>query len=124
MNIAFDVKAARIADIPLQEASRDIWDSKYRLKTKSGEPIDLDIGATYERVARALAAVEVPEKREEWYRRFVWALRRGAIPAGRIMSNAGAEAHKPAKIGRASCRERVEISVGAVALKKKRGEDV
>ncbi|MGB7213934.1 MAG: adenosylcobalamin-dependent ribonucleoside-diphosphate reductase [Gammaproteobacteria bacterium] len=96
MNIAFDVKAARIADIPLQEASRDIWDSKYRLKTKSGEPIDLDIEATYERVARALAAVEVPEKREEWYRRFVWALRRGAIPAGRIMSNAGAEAHKPA----------------------------
>src|SRR5690606_5034676 len=65
MNIAFDVKAARIADIPLQEASRDIWDSKYRLKTKSGEPIDLDIEATYERVARALAAVEVPEKREE-----------------------------------------------------------
>src|SRR5690606_15303046 len=49
-----------------------------------------------ERVARALAVVEAPEKRDEWYRRFVWALRRGAIPAGRITSNAGAEAHKPA----------------------------
>jgi len=96
MSMAFDVKATRLADIPLQEASRDIWDSKYRLKTKSGEPIDRDIDATYERVARALAAVEAPEKREEWYRRFLWALRRGAIPAGRIMSNAGAEAHKPA----------------------------
>ena len=96
MSIAFDMKAARIADIALQEASRDIWDSKYRLKTKSGEPVDRDIEATYERVARALADVEAPEKREEWYRRFVWALRRGAIPAGRIMSNAGAEAHKPA----------------------------
>lgn len=28
--------------------------------------------------------------------RFLWALRLGAIPAGRITSNAGAEAHKPA----------------------------
>jgi ribonucleoside-diphosphate reductase alpha chain len=28
--------------------------------------------------------------------RFTWALRRGAIPAGRIISNAGAQAHKPA----------------------------
>jgi ribonucleoside-diphosphate reductase alpha chain len=96
MSMAFDVKATRLADIALQEASSDIWDSKYRLKTRSGEPIDRDIEATYERVAHALAAVEAPEKREECYRRFVWALRRGAIPAGRIMSNAGAEAHKPA----------------------------
>jgi len=96
MSMAFDLKAARVADIPLQPASMDIWDSKYRLKTKSGEPIDRDINATYERVARALAVVEAPEKRDEWYRRFVWALHRGAIPAGRITSNAGAEAHKPA----------------------------
>ena len=32
----------------------------------------------------------------EWHERFVWALHRGAIPAGRITSNAGAEFHKPA----------------------------
>jgi ribonucleoside-diphosphate reductase alpha chain len=31
-----------------------------------------------------------------WYERFLWALRRGAIPAGRITSNAGALEHKPA----------------------------
>jgi ribonucleoside-diphosphate reductase alpha chain len=31
-----------------------------------------------------------------WYERFLWALRRGAVPAGRITSNAGAQAHKPA----------------------------
>ena len=30
------------------------------------------------------------------FERFLWALRKGAIPAGRIMSNAGALAHKPA----------------------------
>jgi ribonucleoside-diphosphate reductase alpha chain len=51
---------------------------------------------TYRRVARALADVESPEQREHWYERFLWALRRGAIPAGRITSNAGAQEHKPA----------------------------
>jgi len=96
MNMALDLKATRLADIALQEASLNIWDTKYRLKTKSGEPVDRDIDGTYERVAKALAAVEEPSKRAEWYERFLWALQRGAIPAGRITSNAGAEYHKPA----------------------------
>jgi len=83
--------------IPMQDASSDIWDKKYRLKSRTGENIDADIDATYQRVARALADVELSEeKRAEWYENFVWALRHGAIPAGRIMSNAGALAHKPA----------------------------
>jgi ribonucleoside-diphosphate reductase alpha chain len=34
--------------------------------------------------------------REYWYERFVWALDNGALPAGRIISNAGAQAYKPA----------------------------
>jgi len=51
---------------------------------------------TYKRVARALADVEKPEVREHWYEQFLWALRRGAIPAGRVTSNAGAQEHKPA----------------------------
>src|SRR5262247_1516109 len=96
MNMAFELKATRLADIALQEASLNMWDTKYRLKTKSGEPVDRDIDGTYERVAKALAAVEQPSKRQEWYERFLWALQRGAIPAGRITSNAGAEYHKPA----------------------------
>ena len=84
-------------DIPMQPASADIWDKKYRLKTKQGEPVDADIDGTYQRVARALADAEPDgEKRKYWYERFLWALRRGAIPAGRITSNAGALAHKPA----------------------------
>ncbi|HEX7129509.1 MAG TPA: ribonucleotide reductase N-terminal alpha domain-containing protein, partial [Rhodanobacteraceae bacterium] len=83
-------------EIPLQPASYDIWDKKYRLKTKQGAPVDLTIDDTYQRVARALAEVEsTPELREHWYERFLWALRRGAIPAGRITSNAGAREHKP-----------------------------
>ena len=85
------------ATIPMQPASTDIWDKKYRLKTKSGQPVDADIDGTYQRVARALADAEpTPAQREQWYDRFVWALRRGAIPAGRITSNAGALEHKPA----------------------------
>ncbi|OGI37377.1 MAG: ribonucleoside-diphosphate reductase, adenosylcobalamin-dependent [Candidatus Muproteobacteria bacterium RBG_16_62_13] len=85
------------SEIPLQPASYDIWDKKYRLKTKSGEPLDRDIQGTYERVARALAEVEAtPELREHWYEQFVWALQNGAIPAGRVTSNAGAQDHKPA----------------------------
>lgn len=85
------------ASIPLQPASQDIWDKKYRLKTKQGEPVDLSIDHSYQRIARALAEVEEStEKRQYWYDRFVWALRRGAIPAGRITSNAGALEHKPA----------------------------
>ena len=83
--------------IPMQPASWDIWDKKYRLKSKQGKPIDLDIDHTYQRVARALADAETtPEKRNYWHERFLWALRRGAIPAGRITSNAGALEHKPA----------------------------
>ena len=86
-----------VAEIPLQPASQDIWDKKYRLKTKNGTPVDETIDSTYQRIARALADVETtPEDRETWYREFLWALRHGAIPAGRITSNAGAQAHKPA----------------------------
>ena len=85
------------ADVPMQPASWDIWDQKYRLKAKDGRPIDETMDGTCQRVARAVAEVETtPELREYWYEKFLWALRHGAIPAGRIVSNAGAWDHKPA----------------------------
>ncbi|WP_139704394.1 adenosylcobalamin-dependent ribonucleoside-diphosphate reductase [Aeromonas hydrophila] len=80
--------------IPLQDTSFEIWDSKYRLKSKDGVPIDGTIDETYLRVARALAGQE--SEPDAWYEPFLWALRNGAIPAGRITSNAGAFEHKPA----------------------------
>jgi len=86
----------RSSDVPMQPASTDIWDKKYRLKDIDGNAIDSSIEATYERVAAAIALVEAPEAREHWHQRFIWALKNGAIPAGRIMSNAGAGEHKPA----------------------------
>lgn len=85
-----------VTDIPMQPASEDIWDTKYRLKTKDGVAIDASVDETYQRVARAIADVEEPSVREHWYEQFLWALRHGAIPAGRITSNAGALEHKPA----------------------------
>ena len=91
------VKAAKkTPEIKMQDASLDIWDKKYRLKDKQEQPVDADINATYERVAKALSDVEAKDKRDEWKKRFVWALQHGAIPAGRIISNAGAQAYKPA----------------------------
>ena len=86
-----------VNDVPFQEASLDIWDTKYRLKTKTGELVDKTLDDTYDRVARALADVEeTPKLKKEWHEKFAWALRHGAIPAGRIISNAGALEHKPA----------------------------
>ena len=91
------VKNSTAQVIEMQPASQDIWDKKYRLKTKKGDPVDATIDHTYQRVAKALAEAEpTAEKQKYWYERFVWALRRGAIPAGRITSNAGALEHKPA----------------------------
>ena len=91
------VPKSKALEIPMQPASLDIWDKKYRLMTKQGEALDADIDGTWQRVARALADAEGDaDKRSFWYERFLWALRRGAIPAGRITSNAGALEHKPA----------------------------
>jgi len=86
--------SAVVTELPLQPASWDIWDKKYRLKTKTGEVIDHTVDNTLQRVATALASVENPDVREHWNERFLWALRQGAVPAGRILSNAGASQHK------------------------------
>ena len=96
MNTVVKIESREIDTVPFQEASLDIWDKKYRLTAKDGTPIDRSMDDTYKRVARALADVESPELREQWNERFLWALRRGAIPAGRVTSNAGALEHKPA----------------------------
>jgi ribonucleoside-diphosphate reductase alpha chain len=96
MNTVVKIQPKEVGDISFQEASFDIWDKKYRLTAKDGSPIDNTMDDTYKRVARALADVETEECREQWYESFLWALRHGAIPAGRVTSNAGALEHKPA----------------------------
>mgnify|MGYP003675075041 CR=1 FL=1 len=91
------IKDTATQSIPFQDASLDIWNNKYCLKTANGEAVDKNIDDTYKRVARAIANVEkTKDLQDKWYKEFVWALSHGAIPAGRITSNAGAGKHKPA----------------------------
>ena len=96
MNTMVKIQTKDVGSIPFQEASQDIWDKKYRLIAKDGSPIDHSMDDTYKRVARALSDVEAEELRPQWYESFLWALRHGAIPAGRVTSNAGSLEHKPA----------------------------
>jgi ribonucleoside-diphosphate reductase alpha chain len=96
MNTVVKIQPKDVGSIAFQEASYDIWDKKYRLIAKDGSPVDRTMDDTYKRVARALADVEPAQLREQWYESFLWALRHGAIPAGRVTSNAGALEHKPA----------------------------
>ena len=92
------LKAVHLSsEVEMQSTSLDIWDKKYRLKDRESEPVDRDIQDTYKRVAKALSDVEKNQKlRDHWYERFLWALDAGALPAGRIISNAGAQEYKPA----------------------------
>jgi len=82
-------------DIPLQVPSEEIWRKKYQLKNHSDQPVDKTVEDTYLRIASALAGVEEPSNREEWEEKFLWALHHGALPAGRIIANVGADAFKP-----------------------------
>ena len=96
MKSAVQMDAHTVSDIEFQAASMDIWDAKYKLSAKDGSNIDESIDDTYRRVAKALSEVEKESEREQYFSEFLWALRSGAIPAGRIVSNAGAREHKPA----------------------------
>lgn len=82
--------------IELQPVSMDTWGKKYRLLDKHGSPIDWEVSDTLHRVATELASVELPRKRAKMYQSFMEALELGALPAGRILSNAGAAEHKKA----------------------------
>lgn len=82
--------------LPLQQTSYEIWEKKYQLKDEHGLPVDKTVEDTYERVATALSLVEEEDVRQNWKEKFKWALKNGATPAGRIMSNAGAGKYKPA----------------------------
>ena len=99
MNTSTSYKTAvtKPQEIPLQPASEDIWQRKYQLKNTQGEAVDLCVEGTFTRIARALADIETTkDKQKLWYEKFLWALKNGASPASRILSNAGALQYKPA----------------------------
>ncbi|MGZ9034482.1 MAG: ribonucleotide reductase N-terminal alpha domain-containing protein, partial [Rhodospirillales bacterium] len=73
----------------LAPVSQQIWEMKYRLKTSDGRPVDRTVADTWRRVARTLAK---PERDPAlWEERFFAAMEDfKVLPAGRILSGAGA----------------------------------
>jgi ribonucleoside-diphosphate reductase alpha chain len=70
--------------------SQQIWDMKYRLKNAEGQPVDKAVSDSWRRVAKALASVE--NDPSAWEERFFDAMDDFKfLPAGRILSGAGAE---------------------------------
>ena len=84
------IRTAPLAADRIAPISRQIWEAKYRLKTADGIAVDQDIEDSWRRVARALALAEREPAR--WEAPFYEALADFRfLPAGRIMSGAGAE---------------------------------
>src|SRR5205814_4891210 len=75
--------AATTHSLPAQAISEEVLLEKY---AKNGERSVAEVRA---RVAEALAHAELPEARAAWEARFLQALERGFVPAGRINSAAG-----------------------------------
>ena len=77
--------SATTASTPL---AQHVWAARYRAAAAPGGP-DASIAATWQRVARALAAVE-PAGRDHWQQCFRDALKDFAfLPGGRILAGAG-----------------------------------
>ena len=73
----------------LAPVSQQIWEMKYRLKTADGRPVDRTVADTWRRVAKALAQPE--RDPAAWEERFFTAMEDFRfLPAGRILSGAGA----------------------------------
>jgi ribonucleoside-diphosphate reductase alpha chain len=78
-------------ELKLPPISERIWDSKYRLKTADGAPVDRTLADTWSRVANAIAAAEPEAARPRRAEAFAGALADFAfLPAGRILAGAGA----------------------------------
>ncbi|HJN25241.1 MAG TPA: adenosylcobalamin-dependent ribonucleoside-diphosphate reductase, partial [Rhodospirillales bacterium] len=76
--------------VQVASISQRIWDMKYRLKQPDGQPVDKTIADTWGRLASALAEPEVESGL--WSQRFFEAMENFKfLPAGRIVSGAGAK---------------------------------
>ena len=75
---------------PLDGISQTVWEMKYRFDPGSGEPPELSIEDSWQRVARAIAQAEAPEQRGQWEEAFRSVLSDFRfLPAGRILAGAG-----------------------------------
>lgn len=62
---------------------------RHVLRLRYAQAGERSVDDVLRRVARALAARELPEERTDWTRQFLKAMRQGFIPAGRILACAG-----------------------------------
>jgi len=79
------LRSAAPAALPPQTISEEILLEKYAKGTER------NVDAVRRRVARALAAVEAPQQREQWEQAFMEAQQNGFILGGRINSAAGTD---------------------------------
>ena len=78
--------------LPLQQAALQVWAAKYQRRDAHRHALEHTIADSLARVATAISHVESGRSSQrEWQQKFLWALRRGAIPGGRIMANAGTD---------------------------------
>jgi ribonucleoside-diphosphate reductase alpha chain len=77
-----------------------IFYEKYALRNGENEPVETKPGHMWKRLARVIASVERPERREEWERNFLWLLSDFRfVPGGRILHAIG----NPNKVTALNC---------------------
>lgn len=85
-----DLHPETLAAFGGDELQARIFHDKYALRDGDGRIVERTPDQMWRRIARELASVEAPERREEWTANFNWLLRDFRfIPGGRIMHAAG-----------------------------------
>lgn len=107
------------SDIPHQEYCLQTWADKHALHNNEGVRLDADLHSAFQRVAKALASVEKAAHRKKYERQFMQAMLDGAVPGGRILSNAGAGDHKTA-VSLINCvvSDTIEDSIESIMLRQ------
>jgi len=59
------------------------------LRHRYAQPGEITVDDVLRRVAAALSQAEAPGEQARWRERFLWAMRKGWVPAGRILAGAG-----------------------------------
>jgi ribonucleoside-diphosphate reductase alpha chain len=87
---AADLPAETLAAFGGDELRARVFHDKYALRDRDGTVLEHTPDQMWQRIARELASVEAPEKREEWTANFRWLLGDFRfVPGGRIMHAAG-----------------------------------
>jgi ribonucleoside-diphosphate reductase alpha chain len=85
-----DLPAETLAAFGNDELRARVFYDKYALRDRDGNVVERTPDQMWRRIARELASVEAPDRREAWAANFLWLLEDFRfIPGGRIMHAAG-----------------------------------